>query len=215
MRRIAITVAMVLALAVVLCAQHGAPAAEPGHSQAAQEGVKAGEGTPVGEHGSEHEGDPDFWWKIVNFAVLVGALGYFIGKKAGPFFKARTDEIRKGIDEAAAMKADAERRAAEVEARLARLDEEIAVLRSEATQEVAAEGERVRSETQAHIAKVRAGAEHEIASAAKAARQGLKEHAAELALALAEKQIEARVTPEVQAFLLDRFISGLKQERVQ
>jgi F0F1-type ATP synthase membrane subunit b/b' len=81
-----------------------------------------------------------------------------------------------------------------------------------AREEMAAEQERLRAETGQQIAKIQAHAEQEIASAGKAARQQLKEHAADLALKLAEQKIRTRMTAEAQDRLLGAFTEGLARQ---
>ncbi|MGH9666013.1 MAG: hypothetical protein ACRD9L_16425, partial [Bryobacteraceae bacterium] len=64
------------------------------------------------------------YWLWANFALLAGGLGYLIGKYAPDFFRSRTDRIRKGIDEAAELKREADRRAAEMDKRMGALESE-------------------------------------------------------------------------------------------
>lgn len=161
------------------------------------------------EEADGHHGPDLTVWKVANFALLVVGLGYLLKKKGGPFFAERTRQIRRGIDDAARMKADAEARAAEIERRMAALGEEIEGLRRAAREEMTAERERLRAETGEQVAKIQAQARREIASAAKAARQQLREHAAGLALRLAERNVRARMTPETQDQLLGAFAREL------
>jgi F-type H+-transporting ATPase subunit b len=163
-------------------------------------------------HGARQERQPSPIWLWANFAILAGALGYLIKKKAGPFFQSRSEEIRKGISEAATLKADAEARAAAIEQRMAGLEADIQDLRARATEEINAEGERVSRETGQAIAKTKTQAEQEIAAAAKSARQEIKAYSAELALALAEKKIRSRLTPGADAELLDEFLKDLGRQ---
>ena len=83
-----------------------------------------------GEGGAEG-GNVEFW-KWANFLVLAGLLAWVILKNAGPFFEARTRQIRKDMIESEQIKADAEARAAEVDRRLANLANEIGTLRADA-----------------------------------------------------------------------------------
>ncbi len=149
-------------------------------------------------------------WKWINFLILVGGLGYLIGKNAGPFFAGRSAAIRKDLEESLAQRKDAEVRAAEVERRLAALEGEIVVLRSESGRELKAGAERISLQTAEEIAKVQAQAGQEIASAGKQARAELKRYAAELAVGLAEQKVRARMTPGTQDALVDSFVRDLK-----
>jgi len=149
-------------------------------------------------------------WKWANFAILMAALGFLAAKHGGPFFRGRSEEIRKGIADAAAEKQAADARFADVERRLKNLDSEIAALRSGSREEMKAESERLRLETTSLLAKVHMHAEQEIASLGKAARQDLRNYAAALAIELAERRIRERITPQVHAGLISKFAEGMQ-----
>src|SRR4051794_31722894 len=140
----------------------------------------------------------EIWWKWANFAILIAGLGYLIAKNAGPFFATRSAEIQKGITEAAAVKAEAEARARDIESRISNLAGEVEALRKRSQQEIAAEGARISAETAETVAKIQAQAQQEIASTVKNASLELKAQAADLALVIAEQQIRNRLTPSTQ-----------------
>ena len=150
-------------------------------------------------------------WKWANFAILVGALGYFVYKNAGAFFRSRTEAIRKGIEEADQLRREAEARVAQMEERLKHLEAEIEALRTEARQEMAAENDRLRREAEDGFKKIREQAEQEIASAAKAARHEVRAHAAELAVGLAASKIRGMLTPQIDEVLVVSFLDGIEQ----
>ena len=157
----------------------------------------------------------EIWWKLANFAVLVGGLGYLISKNAGPYFRARGEEIREGIREAAEVRAEAEARAAAIESKLGNLSGEIESIRTAAKAEIASEAARIQAEAEAHIGKIRNRAEMEIASATKHASADLKAYSAQLALELAEKQIRQQLDPRTQEQLADTFVNDLRQEKAK
>jgi F-type H+-transporting ATPase subunit b len=163
------------------------------------------------EHAEHAEGDPFVVWKWVNFAILIGGLGYLGSKVLGAAFRSRSEEIRKGIAEARKIKEDAERRAAEIDARVSRLGAEIEEFRAHAAKEMQAEGERIRGETAAAIARLERQAEMEIESAGKTARRELREYAADLALNLAEQRIRAGLDAATEGKLIDKFVADLGQ----
>lgn len=180
---------------------HGSAGAA--HEAAGHEAGKAGEGHEGGEHGNLEI------WKWANFLILAGGLGYLIAKNAGPFFAARSQQIRKDMLEAQEARRAAEARSAEVDARLAALEKEIAALQANSRREIEAETERLSRHTAGEIAKIQAHAEQEIASAGKAARTELKRYSAELAVALAEERLRRRMTPETQQALVRGFVRDL------
>lgn len=154
---------------------------------------------------------PSRVWVWANFFLLGGGLGYLAAKQGGPFFKQRGEQIRKGIEEASRLKTDAEARAAAIEKRLASLAADIEQLRQQGAREMAAESERIASESRQAAARIRADAEQEIAAAAKSARRQLRIYAADLALQLAEEKIRAELTAESDAGLLQDFAGRLRR----
>jgi F-type H+-transporting ATPase subunit b len=114
------------------------------------------------------------------------------------------------MEDSLEQRRQAEARAADVERRLANMEADIAALRGEGERDARAEAERMERHTAAEIAKIQAHAEQEIASAGKAARMELKRHAAELAVALAEQKVRARMTPDTQDALVKGFVRNLK-----
>jgi F-type H+-transporting ATPase subunit b len=111
--------------------------------------------------------------------------------------------------EAGQLRKQAEARAAEMERRLAGIQSDIAALREESRKQALAEAERIAQQTVVETAKIHAQAEQDIALAAKAARAELKRHSAELAVALAERLIRARMTTATQDELVREFVRGL------
>jgi len=148
-------------------------------------------------------------WRVVNFAIMAGAVGYLIVKNAGPFFAARSRKIREEMIQGEDARQEAERRAAEVDRRLANLETEIAGLRAESQKETEHEVERMRQRTAAEMAKIQANAEQEIVAAGKTARAELKRYAAELAIGLAERKIRTRMNAETQDALVGGFVHEL------
>jgi F-type H+-transporting ATPase subunit b len=151
-------------------------------------------------------------WKLANFALLVIGLGVLLGKTVPKHFAERTAAIQKDIKEAQALKADAERRAAEVETKVAKLGNDIDAFRVEAAKQMAAEGERIRQETAAHIKRVEEQSSLEIESAGKLARRELKQYSAELAMKLAEERVRARMDANAESGLVDSFVAELGRQ---
>ncbi|HEX8423819.1 MAG TPA: ATP synthase F0 subunit B [Pyrinomonadaceae bacterium] len=148
-------------------------------------------------------------WKFVNLAIFVFALVYVLRRPLGEAFRARREGIRRDL-----MRAQEERNAAlakleEVEARLARLDAEIASVREQADREAAEEQERIKRATEEDARKLREQAQREIESAGKAARQELRRYAAEQSVRLAEEMIRRDMRPEDDARLVNLQVEEL------
>lgn len=165
----------------------------------------------AGEAKNHAEGESDrlLPWKVANFVLLAGALGYVIYRKGGPFFAARTASIRRGLEDAARANREAQERYAEVERRLAGLGVQIETLKTMAREESGAESERLRADSERALQKIRLQTEQDIASAAKAARQELRAYAADLAVSLAERRIRERLTPDSENALLGAMLQDL------
>jgi F-type H+-transporting ATPase subunit b len=172
----------------------------------------AGPAAPAEHAGHAEQHGPSRVWIWVNFFLLAGGLGYLAAKQGGPFFKQRGEEIRKGIQDAARIKADAEARAAAIEKRMANIAADIDQLRERGAREAAAESERLSRETEQSLVKIKAQSARDIAAAAKSARQELKAYAADLALQLAEKKLRAELTVEADAGLMRNFVDNLRRQ---
>lgn len=163
---------------------------------------------------AEHE-DPLLKWKWLNFAILVGALGYMIGKTAPAFFRGRTAGILRDLHQSKLARQEAEARLAKMEGRLASLADEVNALRAEMQHEMQRESDRIRRDTESQIAKTQAAAGHEIEALTKHAIQDLKVYSAQLAVDLAEQRIRSQMSGDLQAGLVDRFVRQLDQKRIR
>jgi F-type H+-transporting ATPase subunit b len=148
-------------------------------------------------------------WKWANFVILAAGAAYFLNKYLPPYFKGRTAEIQKDITEAQATKQAAEKRAAEMDARLSALGAEIEKFRAQAKIEMEQEAARIREDTARQIEKAQRQAEQEIESAGTLASRELREYAAKLALDLAEQRIRTRLDSSTEAALVDDFTKDL------
>ncbi len=154
--------------------------------------------------------EPDMTgWKWANFAILAAGIGYLMVKQVGPFFAARSQEIRKGIEEAQKLRAQADARAAAMDAKLASLSADVETMRKASHEEAAKEDARIRQETERELAKLQANTDHEITSALKAAQAELKRYSAQLAVDLAGARVREGMTPASQDTLVRNFVTEL------
>jgi F-type H+-transporting ATPase subunit b len=162
--------------------------------------------------GAAEASEPGAIWRWANFAILAIGLGYLMAKTLPEFFRSRAEGIQRSIVEAQQTRLDAERRAAEMDARLAALGSEIEKFRVQAREEMEREAERIRKETAAQIRRLEQQAEMEVEAAGKTARRELRAVAAKLALELAEQRIRTRLDAGSEAALVDNFLSDLARE---
>ncbi len=140
----------------------------------------------------------------INFAVVVLAVLWLMKSKVMVGMRNRTTQIRSAMETAKKASEDANTRLSAIEARLGKLDSEVAGLKSQAEADFKSEEQRIRQQAEQDAAHVVQAAEQEIATAAKLARRDLKVFAADLAVDLAEKRINVdRDTDEriVQTFV--------------
>jgi F-type H+-transporting ATPase subunit b len=145
----------------------------------------------------------------LNFAIIVLVVVWY-GRKVIPgALRRRSESIQLALEEARAASQDASRRLSEIENRLRQLDVEIGRMQASAEKEGEAEEARIRAATEDDIRKVVEAAEQEIVAAAKQARREITAHTADLAIALAHKQIN--VDASTDQVLVRAFASKLSQ----
>lgn len=144
---------------------------------------------------------------LINFTILAMLIIWALVKFLPKAFRARTAAIQQSLLEAQKVSEEARQRLAQIESRLLRLDTEIAGMQKAAEREFAAEEARIKEATQEDARKIIESAEQEIAAAVKNARRSLTGYAADLAVALAQKQI--RVGPATDQTLVRTFAADL------
>lgn len=147
--------------------------------------------------------------KLVNLLLFIGLLFYFLRRPIIGAFRGRQESIRSELTHAEQERAAAEARLREVEQRLAQLDAEVAAIRANAQREAAEERERVERATEAEIKKIHEQARREIESAAKTARAELRTFTAEQSVKLAEELIRRDIRPEDDAHLAREYVEEL------
>jgi F-type H+-transporting ATPase subunit b len=148
-------------------------------------------------------------WKWANFLILAAGAGYLLFKHMPPFFNSRTGDIQKDITEAQATKQAADKRSAEMDARLSSLAADIEKFRVQAKVEMEQEALRIRQETAHQIEKLQKQAEQEIEAASTLATRELHAYASKLSLDLAEQRIRTRLDAATEAGLVDDFTKDL------
>lgn len=141
--------------------------------------LRAAEAAAGGEAAEKFLGLPITIWKTFNLALLLALLVKFMGKPFNTFFRKRKDEMNERLDRAVADREEALRLAAEMKARLDRLEGEI----SEVHRRAIADGE---IEKAAQLAAAEQDAEMLRRSAAEEIERRLELAKAELSRAAAD-----------------------------
>jgi F-type H+-transporting ATPase subunit b len=148
--------------------------------------------------------------KVVNFAALVGILGYFLRTPLSRYLVDRHAAIRKDLSDAQAVRASAEAQLAAVRARLSELPAELRALEARGREELAHERERMKAATAAEREKLLERTRREIDLQFRVARRDLVEHTADLAMSLTKARITQTITPDDQTRLIDRYAAEVR-----
>lgn len=140
-------------------------------------------------------------WRWVNLIIFVGLFVYILRHPVSEAMRARREGIRRELKRAQEERNAALAKLEEVEARLSRLDDEVASLREQSEKEAKEERARISRSTEDETRKLKEQAQREIESAGKAARQQLREFAAQQSVQLAEEMIRRDINPEDDARL--------------
>lgn len=199
--------------AVLLTAFWFASAAAQEHQPAAA-GQPAHESSAQAEHVEHSIGDMilGLGWPIANFAIFVGVLYYFFNKPLQDYLAGRHATIRKDLDEARSMSAEAAAQLLAVDEKLKSLPGEIDALRKRGTEEIAAEEQRIAAAAAADRERLLEQTRREIDLQVRLAKREILEHAADLSVQLAAQRIKQEVTPADQDRLLDRYLQQVKEQ---
>jgi F-type H+-transporting ATPase subunit b len=146
-------------------------------------------------------------FEVFNFVVMALLLGWVIAKNLPKTFRNRSSAIQKDLVDARIATEEAGLRLSGVEARLAKLDDQIADLRAQAEKDSALDEQRIKASVEEEKQKIIAAAEQEIASATTQARRDIQRYAAELAIEQAARKLV--VTAETDRLLVQGFARRL------
>ncbi len=144
---------------------------------------------------------------IFNFVLLAAAIVWVAVKLLPKFFGDRNSAIQKHLVDARTATEEARTRLGSVEARLAKLDDEIAAMRTLAEQDSAREEQRIMASVEDEKKRILADAEKEISVATMHAQKLLQQHAAELAIEQAARKLV--VSAETDRLLVQGFAQRL------
>ena len=147
--------------------------------------------------------------RVVNFAILVGALVYLLRSPLAGYLANRGSQIRSDLVNAAEMKQAAAAQIAEIDRKMKALPGELEALRVQGGQEIAAEEKRIQEAAAAERDRLLEQARREIDLQVKVAERELVSHAADLAVGLATERIKQTITDEDRQRLVDRYVDQL------
>jgi F-type H+-transporting ATPase subunit b len=152
-------------------------------------------------------------WRFANFAILVGLLVYFLKSPFVGYLASRSAQIRQDLVTAAEMRAAATAQLAEIDKKMQALPAELEALRRQGAEDVKAEQARIAVAAADERTRLLEQTRREIDMRLRIARRELTEHAAQLAVGVAEQRIRRSITPDDQVRLVDRYASQLREAR--
>lgn len=148
-------------------------------------------------------------WKFVNLLLFAALMLYILKRPLSNALQARRETIKGELLTAQRERDEALVKLAEVQARLERLDSEVASIQQHSKSEAEAERERIARETEAEIQKLREQAQREIVGAGKVAKHELRRYAAQQSVQLAEELIRRDIRPDDDARLMNLNVEQL------
>lgn len=168
-------------------------------------------GIASGAEGAAHGGLwEEYRWKILNFAILVAVLAYFMNKPLKEFLRKRTELIEKTLREAKEAKELAEKALAEVEERLKLKDKEMEEILSRTRLSADKEKDLLIQQGEQMKDKILEQAKNNIDYELRLAKEAIKAEAVELAMELAEKKLKDKLTREEQTRLIEESLKRME-----
>jgi F-type H+-transporting ATPase subunit b len=146
---------------------------------------------------------------FINFAIIALAIVIPIAKILPKAIRKRNTTLSQNLESARKTTTDANARLGAVEAKLSRLDEEIAKIRAQVEEESLQDATRIKAAIEEERARIVASAEQEISVTAAQAKRGLRHFAADLAIERAVRQLV--LTPETDRALIAEFVTETTQ----
>lgn len=146
-------------------------------------------------------------FEYVNFAILAGAILFYLLKYLPKMFRANRENIQHRLVDARTATEQAHERLAAIEQRLSRLDEEIVAISKQAEKDSVEDEARIKASIAAEQRRIVDAATKDIAAAGSAAQRDLKRFAAGLAVDRAAQRIV--LTEDDDRALLQEFAQSL------
>ena len=147
--------------------------------------------------------------QAINFIILLLVLHRLLYKPLIATMEARTSAIKKALDEAQAVRAEAARQGEENAARLKAAYAEAAAIHDQARKEAAEEQRRLVEAARAESRRMMESAKAELEADVRRAREELRREVSEIALSVAEKLIRKSLRDEDHRRIVDDAIASI------
>lgn len=153
----------------------------------------------------------DFIFRVINFAILAGALIWVWRKYGSGFLAGRRQEIIESMEKAEKARADAEAKFKEYQAKLANLDKEIAEIKDSFNVHGKKEKEMIIAKAREEIEKIKQAVEFSTAQEVEKAKAQLRQETALLAVNLAEEILKKKISAEDQKRLITDYLRQMEE----
>jgi F-type H+-transporting ATPase subunit b len=157
---------------------------------------------------------PDFWQRVLNFAIMAGVL-IFIFKKLNvkAFFAKRTESIANTLNELEVKKKEAEKTYEEYKQKLSQLDKETDRILQEYIEQGEREKAKIIANAEKAAAEIREQTDVAIEQEIKSAKEVLQKEIAELSVTAAEVLLKEKIGEEDQQKLVDDFMTKVVEAK--
>ncbi len=145
----------------------------------------------------------DLLWRTTNFAGLAFILVFFLKKPFADGLNSRRDGIKDQLESLESRKAEAEQMYKEAEAKLARLDDEVNAIITEAVKQGEAEKAKIITDAERNAGDIKRQAEMAVAHELAEAKTRLRGEIAEQAVLLAEELVRKNIQPADQSRMVE------------
>jgi F-type H+-transporting ATPase subunit b len=149
-------------------------------------------------------------FEAINSGILIFTILFFLGRVLPRAIRGRTAAIQKKLIDARQATEVANERLSAVEAKLARIGEDIDAIRQQTERDMLEDEKRIKQSLEDERQRIVKTAEQEIESAGAAAKRELKRFAAELAVEDAARRIQ--LSYESDKAIIERFGSDLTSQ---
>jgi len=161
-----------------------------------------------GEAGGHEAGIPkakwmDLLYRALNFAGLAFILVFFLKKPFSEGLSSRREGIKDQLEALESRKAEAEQMYKEAESKLAKLDEEVNAIITEAVKQGEAEKAKIVADAERNAGDIKRQAEMAVAHELAEAKTRLKGEIAEQAVLLAEELVRKNIQPADQSRMVE------------
>lgn len=150
-------------------------------------------------------------WKFINFAIFAIGLIVLLKKPVADFWAKRTNDLKTEIEDAKRLRAEAQARHRELEARWSRIAGEVNGLAKSLKEEGEAERVKMVQDAQALSVRMKSDSEKIVEQEVRRAKEILKAQAVQLAMELADRLIRENIRLEDQQKMAEQYLIDLEK----